>query len=160
MLGLRLARQVDVTAVLRGLKDFAPKPWPQRFRELQAAGGRIEIRSARLQQNDTVAVANGVLSLSAAGRLDGQLRLTVANLEKFLPTLGLDQMLSQEQASPKLGVTVQSVRLSGSAELDPFGREVNELLSDEGKRLSLRERALARGRARPLHRARQQRRVP
>jgi hypothetical protein len=92
----------DVTAVLRGLKDFAPKPWPQRFRELQAAGGRIEIRSARLQQNDTVAVASGVLSLSAAGRLDGQLRLTVANLEKFLPTLGLDQMLSQEQASPKL----------------------------------------------------------
>jgi hypothetical protein len=84
------------------LKDFAPKPWPQRFRELQAAGGRIEIRSARLQQNDTVAVASGVLSLSAAGRLDGQLRLTVANLEKFLPTLGLDQMLSQEQASPKL----------------------------------------------------------
>src|SRR4029079_9206821 len=34
----------DVTAVLRGLKDFAPKPWPQRFRELQAAGGRIEIK--------------------------------------------------------------------------------------------------------------------
>ena len=92
----------DVTAVLRGLKDFAPKPWPQRFREMQAAGGRIEIRSARVQQNDTIAVANGVLSLSAAGRLDGQLRLTVANLEKFLPTLGLDQMLSQEQASPQL----------------------------------------------------------
>jgi hypothetical protein len=92
----------DVTAVLRGLKDFAPRPWPQRFREMQAAGGRIEIRSARVQQNDTIAVANGVLSLSAAGRLDGQLRLTVANLEKFLPTLGLDQMLSQEQASPQL----------------------------------------------------------
>jgi hypothetical protein len=92
----------DVTAVLRGLKNFAPKPWPERFRELQAAGGRIEIRSARVQQNDTIAVANGVLSLSAAGRLDGQLRLTVANLEKFLPTLGLEQMLSQEQASPQL----------------------------------------------------------
>ena len=28
--------------------------------------------------------------------------LTVANLEKFLPTLGLDQMLSQEQASPQV----------------------------------------------------------
>jgi hypothetical protein len=92
----------DFTAVLRGLKNFAPKPWPQRFRELQAAGGRIEVRSARVQQNDTIAVANGILSLSAAGRLDGQLRLTVANLEKFLPTLGLDQMLSQEQASPQL----------------------------------------------------------
>jgi hypothetical protein len=92
----------DVTAVLRGLKDFAPKPWPQRFRELQAAGGRIEIRNARVQQNETIAVANGTLGLSAAGRLDGQLRLTVANLEKFLPTLGLDQMLSQEQASPQI----------------------------------------------------------
>jgi hypothetical protein len=92
----------DVTAVLRGLKDFSPKPWPQRFRELQAAGGRIEIKNARLQQNETIAVANGTLGLSAAGRLDGQLRLTVANLEKFLPTLGLDQMLSQEQASPQI----------------------------------------------------------
>ena len=92
----------DVTAVLRGLKDFAPKPWPERFRELQAAGGRIEIKNARVQQNETIAVANGTLSLSAAGRLDGQLRLTVANLEKFLPTLGLDQMLSQEQASPQV----------------------------------------------------------
>jgi hypothetical protein len=92
----------DVTAVLRGLKDFSPKPWPQRFREVQAAGGRIEVKNARLQQNDTIAVANGVLSLSAAGRLDGQLRLTVANLEKFLPTLNLDQMLSEQQASPKM----------------------------------------------------------
>ena len=92
----------DVTAVLRGLKDFSPKPWPERFRELQAAGGRIEIRNARVQQRDTIAVANGMLSLSPAGRLDGQLRLTVANLDKFLPTLGLDQMLSQEQASPQL----------------------------------------------------------
>jgi hypothetical protein len=92
----------DVTAVLRGLKDFSPKPWPARFRELQAAGGRIEIRNARVQQRDTIAVANGMLSLSPAGRLDGQLRLTVANLDKLLPTLGLDQMLSQEQASPQL----------------------------------------------------------
>ena len=92
----------DITAVLRGLKDFSPKPWPARFRELQAAGGRIEIRNARVQQRDTIAVANGMLSLSPAGRLDGQLRLTVANLDKLLPTLGLDQMLSQEQASPQL----------------------------------------------------------
>ncbi len=29
----------DITAVLRGLTDFAPKPWPVRFREIQAAGG-------------------------------------------------------------------------------------------------------------------------
>ena len=45
----------DITAVLRGLKDFAPKPWPDRFREIQAAGGRIEISSARVRQGETVA---------------------------------------------------------------------------------------------------------
>jgi hypothetical protein len=92
----------DITAVLRGLKDFAPKPWPVRFRELQAAGGRIEITNARVQQRDTIAVASGVLGLSPAGRLNGELRLTVANLEKFLPTLGLDQMLSEQNASPQM----------------------------------------------------------
>ena len=34
----------DITAVLRGLKDFRPKPWPDRFREIQSAGGSIEIK--------------------------------------------------------------------------------------------------------------------
>jgi hypothetical protein len=92
----------DITAVLRGLKDFSPKPWAVRFRELQAAGGRIEITSARVQQRDTIAVATGTLGLSPAGRLNGELRLTVANLEAFLPTLGLDQMLSQEKAPSQL----------------------------------------------------------
>jgi hypothetical protein len=88
----------DVTAVLKGLKDFAPKPWPQRFRELQAAGGRIEIAKARVQQREVIAIADGALGLSPAGRLDGQLRLTVANLDKLLPVLGLEKMLSEQQA--------------------------------------------------------------
>jgi hypothetical protein len=92
----------DVTAVIKGLKDFAPKPWQERLRELQAAGGKIEIVKARVQQRDTIAVANGVLGLSPSGRLDGELRLTVANLDKFLPTLGLDQMLTQERAPREL----------------------------------------------------------
>ena len=92
----------DVTMVVRGLKDFAPKPWQQRLRELQAAGGRIEIVKARVQQRETIAVANGVLGLSPAGRLDGQLWLTIANFDKILPLLGLDKMLSQERASPQV----------------------------------------------------------
>src|SRR3979490_2615525 len=33
----------DVRTMLSGLKDFSPKPWPQRFREIQAAGGHAEI---------------------------------------------------------------------------------------------------------------------
>ena len=69
---------------------------------MQADGGRIEIINARVQQRDTIGIANGTLSLSPAGRLNGELRLTVANLEQLLPTLGLDQMLSQEKASPQV----------------------------------------------------------
>ena len=92
----------DITAVLRGLKDFSPQSWPVRFRELQAAGGRIEIANARVKQGDTIAVASGVLGLTPAGRLDGQINLTIANLEIFLPSLGLDRMLAPETASPQL----------------------------------------------------------
>jgi hypothetical protein len=99
----------DITAVLRGLKDFAPKPLPQRLRELQAAGGRIEITRARVQQRDTIATATGALGLSQSGRLNGTLELTVANLDQFLPTLGLDRMLSPEQASPQLNKTFSAL---------------------------------------------------
>ena len=31
---------------LRGMKDFAPKPWPVRFREIQEAGGKIDVKTA------------------------------------------------------------------------------------------------------------------
>ena len=89
----------DITAVLRGLNDFSPKPWPARFREIQAAGGRIDITQARLQQGETIAVGDGSLSLNANGRLEGQLRVTVAGLEPFLATIGAQQMV---QASPTM----------------------------------------------------------
>jgi hypothetical protein len=79
----------DIIAVLRGLKDFGPKPWPERFREIQASGGRIEIVNARLQQGEAIAVANGALGLTPNGRLTGQLRVTVANLDRLLPAFGL-----------------------------------------------------------------------
>ena len=92
----------DITAVLRGLKDFSPKPWPVRFRELQAAGGRIEIASARVQQGETVALAGGALGLTPGGRLNGQLQLTIANLEKLLPALGIDRMLAGRSAPPEI----------------------------------------------------------
>lgn len=85
------AIDADVAARLRGLKDFAPKPWAARFREIQAAGGSIEITQARVAQGETVAVGSGTLSLNAAGRLDGELRLTIAGLEPFLRTIGIER---------------------------------------------------------------------
>jgi hypothetical protein len=89
----------DITAVLRGLNDFSPKPWPARFREIQAAGGRIDIEQARVRQGDTIAVGSGSLSLNANGRLDGQLRVTVAGLEPFLASINMGQAV---QTSPDM----------------------------------------------------------
>jgi hypothetical protein len=89
----------DIDAVLRGLKDFSPKPWPDRFREIQAADGRIEINKARVQQGDTIAVGSGVLGLNAQGKLQGQLRVTVTGLEPFLKNIGADRMV---QSSPRV----------------------------------------------------------
>jgi hypothetical protein len=85
----------DVRTMLSGLKDFSPKPWPERFREIQAAGGHVEIVQSRIQQGDLVAVATGTLGLSAQGRLDGELQMTVAGIEKVIPALGLEKMLDE-----------------------------------------------------------------
>jgi hypothetical protein len=78
----------EVTAVLRGLKSFAPRPMPTMLRELQAAGGRLEVASARLQQGDTIVQANGSVGLSSAGRLDGTLTVAIAGFDKFMASLG------------------------------------------------------------------------
>src|SRR6202035_280896 len=85
----------DVRTLLSGLKDFSPKPWPERFRELQAAGGHVEIVPSRIAQGDLVAVAAGTLGLSPQGRLDGELQMTVAGIEKVIPALGIDKMLDE-----------------------------------------------------------------
>jgi hypothetical protein len=86
---------VDARTLLSGLKDFSPKPWPERFREIQAAGGRVEIVQSRVQQGDLIAVATGSLGLNASGSLDGELQMTVAGIERVIPALGIDKMLEQ-----------------------------------------------------------------
>jgi hypothetical protein len=83
----------DVRTLLTGLKDFSPKPWPERFRELQAASGHVEIVQSRIAQGDLLAVAAGTLGLTANGRLDGELQMTVAGIEKVIPALGIEKML-------------------------------------------------------------------
>ena len=83
----------DIRTRLSGLTDVSPKPWPQRFRELQAAGGRVEIVQSRVQQGEVVSLATGSLGLTASGNLDGELQMTVAGLEKLIPALGIDKLL-------------------------------------------------------------------
>ncbi len=88
---------LDFTAVLRGLSDFSPKPWPERFRELQAAGGSIEVAQARVKQGDTLAVGAGSLSIDGKGQLAGQLNVTVAGLEPFLNAIGAGKAIQQSR---------------------------------------------------------------
>jgi hypothetical protein len=85
----------EIAGTLRGLRDFAPKPWPQLLRELQAANGRLDITQARIRQGDILGVGHGTLSLTARGALDGQLQITVAGIEQLMTVLGVDKAVGQ-----------------------------------------------------------------
>ena len=89
----------SATAPLRGFSVFSPKPWAARFREIQAADGRIDITTVRIQQGDILAIGTGTLSINGNGRLEGQLRITMAGLEQFLAAIGAQQKI---QASPHM----------------------------------------------------------
>ena len=99
----RTPSDADIVAVLRGLKDFSPKPWPERFREIQAAGGQIEIVKARVQQEDIIAVGAGKLGISPNGGLDGRIQITVVNLDKVLKKLDIDKIMSEGQIASTFG---------------------------------------------------------
>ena len=86
---------VDFDAVLRGFKDLAPKSWADRFREMQAAGGGVEIKSLRFTRGDAIVVGAGTLSVNAHGKLDGVIRVAIVDLEHIVPLLGVDRLIGQ-----------------------------------------------------------------
>ncbi|WP_143272342.1 DUF2125 domain-containing protein, partial [Brachyspira hyodysenteriae] len=107
-----------IRAQLRGLKDFSPKPWPARFRDIQQSGGRIDFSQSRVQQGDTIAVAAGSLGLTPGGYLEGDLQMTVAGFERLIPVFGLDKLLEENaQTSPDKpsSATAQDVNKAISA---------------------------------------------
>src|ERR1700683_637755 len=85
----------EVDAVFRGFKDLAPKPWPQRFREMQASGGNIEITHLRLERSDAIIVGAGTLTVNADGKLNGLIRVGIAGLENIVPKLGIDRLIGR-----------------------------------------------------------------
>jgi hypothetical protein len=87
--------QGEVEAVFRGFKDLAPKPWPQRFREMQASGGNIEITRLRFERADSVIVGAGTLTVGANGKLNGLVRVGIAGLENIVPKLGIDRLIGR-----------------------------------------------------------------
>jgi hypothetical protein len=102
----------DIHAILTGVKDFSPKPWPERLRELQAAGGHAEIVQSRVAQGEVIAVASGSLGLNAQGRLDGELQMTVVGLEKAIAALGIEKMLEEGVPQATLDRVAPGVKTS------------------------------------------------
>jgi len=102
---------IELDAVLHGLKDLSPKPWAQRFREMQAGNGSFEIKSLHVVQNDVVVVGSGTLSLNANGRLDGVMRVTIAGIEHLVPLLGIDRLLGDglDKLAGSPGATAQGI---------------------------------------------------
>jgi hypothetical protein len=86
----------DVEVVVRGFKDLEQKPLAQRFRELQAAGGSIELKTLRLQRADAIVVGSGKVTVNARGRLDGMLQVAVYGLDAIVPQLGIDRVIDQQ----------------------------------------------------------------
>ena len=87
--------QGDIDAVLRGFKDFSPKPWPALFRDMQASGGGIDIKSLRIERSDAIIVGSGQLTVNEHGKLDGVINVAVAGLDNIVPLLGIDQLIGQ-----------------------------------------------------------------
>jgi len=93
----------EVITKLYGLADFSPKPWPVRFKEIQARGGRIDVTGARVRQGEAVAVSAGTLGLTTRGGLDGQIQVTIAGLESVVRSLDLDRAMSQGSLGSTIG---------------------------------------------------------
>jgi hypothetical protein len=103
---------VEIVAILRGFKDLAPKPWAERVREMQAtADGGIEIKSLRLAQANAMVVGAGSLTVNANGKLDGLVRIAVVGIERLVPLLAVDRLISQgiDQLAGSQGAAAQGM---------------------------------------------------
>ena len=87
--------QGDVEVVVRGFNDLAPKSFAERFRELQASGGSIAVKSLRIERDDATVVGSGTLTVKPDGKLDGVITVAISGIESLVPDLGIDKMIGQ-----------------------------------------------------------------
>lgn len=72
----------EMTAVLSGAEDLAARlPLAERLRRWQAANGRLQVTNVRMEQEDALATATGIVSLTGDGHLDGRFDLKLAGLD-------------------------------------------------------------------------------
>jgi len=125
----------EIATVLSGLPDLKPRPLPVMLKELQAAGGQLQVLNARIARGNTLATATGTLRLSPQGRLDGMLQITVAGfdaglLKQFVPGLnasggtlgvGLLALLGQQTQLEGRPAVAMPLRFSdGAVSLGPL----------------------------------------
>ena len=130
----------EISATVRGLADFAPKPWPVRFRELQARGGRIDIVNARVQQGEVIAVSSGQLGLTESGNLDGQLQMTVVGIEHVLKQLDLEAIVSKGRVGSAIDKLDKLVPGLGNIARKNAGPGILAGLDAFGKRTTLEDK--------------------
>jgi hypothetical protein len=87
--------QGDIDVVISGFKNLVPKPWPERFREMQASGGSIEIKNIRLERPDAILIGTGTLTVNEHGKLDGLIRVAIAGIGNIVPLLGVDRIIGR-----------------------------------------------------------------
>lgn len=88
----RVSTDFAIDTNLRGLQNLSPKPWSTRFREMQQAGGGIAVRNLRIAHGEWLLSGAGDVGLTATGGLEGELRVTVAGLDKLLQELGVEYL--------------------------------------------------------------------
>ena len=109
-----LAEPVDAELYLtvRGLKDLSPKPWADRFREMQSApDSGIELKSLRMTRGDIVVVGTGTVNVNAHGKLDGLVRVAIVGIERLVPLIGIDRLIAQgiDRLAGSSGAAAQGV---------------------------------------------------
>jgi hypothetical protein len=120
---------------LVGLRNFQPKSWAERLREIQQADGRIEVRNVRIKQGDMIAVASGNLKLTPKGYLDGELIVTAAGVEKILPALGLEALSRQGGSrSQRLGAALSLLDQMAPGAVSSAVSLLGEQVELEGRR--------------------------
>jgi hypothetical protein len=85
----------EADAVLSGFTDLSPKSLAAHFREMQAAGGSIEVKQLRITRSDAMVVGMGTLNVNPHGKLDGVIRIAIVGIERIVPLLGIDQIIGR-----------------------------------------------------------------
>jgi hypothetical protein len=133
----------EFDAIMRGLKDLSPKPWAERFREMQATGGGIEIKALRLAQAKALVVGAGALTVNAHGKLDGLVRVAIVGIEHIVPLLGVDRLIDQslDQLSGRDGALDRLIPGLGSAIRETANASLIDSLKKMGEPSSIDKQA-------------------